>query len=69
VTGDAGDDVWELARAVCTPLELEALRLNEQMGYKRMAAHLGLSISTVRGRVDRATAKIMRERASRRRGG
>lgn len=57
------EDVWAIARRVCTPAELEALRLHEQMGYKRMALHLGLSISTVRGRVDRATAKIMRERS------
>ncbi len=60
---DLDDDAWQTARRVCTPLELDALRLHEQMGYKRMALHLGLSISTVRGRVDRATAKIMRERS------
>ena len=60
------EDVWAIAETVCTPLELAALRLHEEMGYKRMAAHLELSISTVRGRVERAEAKIMRERAARR---
>lgn len=60
------DETWEIATSVCTPRELDALLLNEKMGYKRMAAYLGLSISTVRGRVDRATAKIIRERNARR---
>lgn len=54
------EQVWEVARRVCTPLELEALRLHESMGYKRMAAHLNQSISTVRGRVERAEAKVRR---------
>lgn len=61
------EDEWEIARRVCTRAELDALQLHEQMGYKRMATMLGLSISTVRGRVDRATAKIMRERNAARR--
>lgn len=57
---------WEIARAVCTEAELQALRLHEVMGYKRMAVELSLSISTVRGRVDRAEAKVRREVNSRR---
>lgn len=63
------EDEWAIAERVCTPAELAALRLHEDMGYKRMAAYLGLSISTVRGRVDRATAKIRRERNARRSAG
>lgn len=63
---EEADDVWAIARRVCTPAELQALQLHEQMGYKRMALTLGLSISTVRGRVDRATAKVLRERNARR---
>jgi predicted DNA-binding protein (UPF0251 family) len=64
---DIPRDVFHaIAEEVCTPAELAAVRLNEQMGYKRMALHLGLSISTVRGRLDRARAKVVREVHARR---
>lgn len=59
------DEDWKIARSVCTPAELECLELHERLGYKRIAATLGLSISTVRGRIDRAEAKIRRERVAR----
>ncbi len=52
---------WANAEAVCTEAELQALRLHEEMDYKRMARVLELSASTVRGRVDRAEAKVRRE--------
>lgn len=62
----SGEVEWAIAEAVCTPAELEALRFHETMGYKRMAAELSLSISTVRGRVERGEAKVRREINARR---
>ncbi|WP_217923792.1 Trp family transcriptional regulator [Miltoncostaea oceani] len=60
---------WEIARRVCTPAELEALRTRERLanagrpyGYRSIATELGVSVITVRDRIRRAEARIERER-------
>lgn len=52
---------WEIARRVCTPAEIRALELHEQVGYRRIAVILGISFDAARDRVRRAEAKVMRE--------
>lgn len=52
---------WEIARRVCTPAEIKALELHEQVGYRRIAVILGISFDAARDRVRRAEAKVMRE--------
>lgn len=49
----------QLAETTCTPKELEALILwNRGAGYRRVADQLGISVSTARDRIDRATRKL-----------
>lgn len=59
---DLERELWDLAARVCTPAELEALRLHEQVGYRRMAVILGITFDAARDRVRRAEAKLLRHR-------
>jgi DNA-binding CsgD family transcriptional regulator len=57
-----------VAEEVCTPAELEALKLHEAgVAYRATAAILGISWSTARERVQNAQRKL--EEAERRRAG
>jgi predicted DNA-binding protein (UPF0251 family) len=55
--------VRELAERACTRSELEALKLWDpgRVGYRTVAAQLGISTSTVRDRIQRGLTKIGRE--------
>ncbi len=53
------EPLLQIAQRVCTTKELEAFTLwNRGAGYRRVADQLGISTSTVRDRIDRATRKI-----------
>lgn len=52
------DQLWEIAQRVCTPAELEAVRLREHMSQRAIAYHLGISREAVRDRLKRADQKI-----------
>lgn len=52
---------WDIARRVCTPAELQALQLHEQVGYRRIAVILGITFDAARDRVRRAEMKVLRE--------
>jgi len=61
-------EVWAVARRVCTPAELEVLRIRERLagegrehGYRSVAQELGLGWTTVRDRTKRAEDRIRRE--------
>lgn len=64
-------DLWAIARKVCTPAELRALRKREDLHRRGMFTWLGLayalgcSVRTARDRIDRAEARIKREEARR----
>ena len=46
-------------QAKCTPVEVEAAVLNDLgWGYRRIAAHQGVSMTTVRDRIAKATQKL-----------
>lgn len=52
-------DHWAIAERVCTPKQLEALRLYDRgLSYRIIALHLGVSHQRVRELVERATQKI-----------
>lgn len=56
-------ELRELAQSVCTPKELEALRLwDAGAGYRRVGLMLDISPSTARDRVQRALRKMERAR-------
>lgn len=66
--GLSEDQVWEIARRVCTAAELEVLTTREHLaragrdhGYRSIADQLGIAWTTVRDRVVRAEARIRRE--------
>ena len=61
-------EVWAVACRVCTPAELEVLRVRERLagegrehGYRSVAQELGLGWTTVRDRTKRAEDRIRRE--------
>lgn len=55
-------EVREVAERVCTPAQLEALKLvGEGYGYKRAARMLGVTTGAVRDRLNGAYLKIQRE--------
>lgn len=63
---DLTGEAWEVALEVCTPGQIEALKLREAgLGYKRIAVILGLQWETVRDRIKRAEATVLREMQSR----
>jgi DNA-directed RNA polymerase specialized sigma24 family protein len=48
-----------MAARVCTPPQLEALKLWEDgLGYRRIASKIGISTSSARDRIHRALAAI-----------
>jgi DNA-directed RNA polymerase specialized sigma24 family protein len=54
-------EVREAMHAVCTPDEIDTLKLYAGgMGYRRIASALGITRDTARNRVDRALNKIRR---------
>ena len=56
-------DVRKAAERVCTPEQLQALKLwHDGAGYKRISLILGIGISTARGRIDRALVAIANDK-------
>jgi DNA-binding CsgD family transcriptional regulator len=52
-------DYWTIAAEVCTPRELEALRLYDQrLSYRTISLHMGISPQRAKQLVDRASQKI-----------
>ena len=59
-------DSWEIAEHVCTPRQLEALRLADRgLSYQTISLHLGVSDTRARALVRRATQKINLEQRKR----
>lgn len=55
----------KLAERVCTPRQLDVLRLKSQgAGWQRIAQILGLSTATVREHFSRASLRIRQETAA-----
>lgn len=58
-------DLRELAEQVCTPKQLDALKLwNGAMNYRFIGHTLGISASTARGRVERGLDAVIRAAAA-----
>lgn len=55
-------DHWEIAHRICTPRELEALKLHEHgLSYRMIALHLGVSTQRAHQLVRRSGDKIQLE--------
>jgi predicted DNA-binding protein (UPF0251 family) len=53
------DDTWAIAEQVCTPAELEALRLERRgLSQRAIGYALGITREAVRDRLNRAARRI-----------